>query len=66
MPQANTPLRYGLLGCGMMGQEHLRNMALLPQVQAVAIYEPDAAMRAAALGLAPQARAVQQNQKSTA
>jgi predicted dehydrogenase len=58
MPQANTPLRYGLLGCGMMGQEHLRNMALLPQVQAVAIYEPDAAMRAAALALAPQARAV--------
>ena len=58
MPQANTPLRYGLLGCGMMGQEHLRNMALLPQVQAVAMYEPDAAMRAAALALAPQARAV--------
>lgn len=58
MPQANTPLRYGLLGCGMMGQEHLRNMALLPQVQAVAIYEPDATMRAAALALAPQARAV--------
>jgi predicted dehydrogenase len=58
MPPANTPLRYGLLGCGMMGQEHLRNMALLPQVQAVAIYEPDAAMRAAALALAPQARAV--------
>lgn len=57
MPQANSPLRYGMLGCGMMGQEHLRNMALL-QVQAIAIYEPDAAMRAAALALAPQARAV--------
>jgi predicted dehydrogenase len=58
MGQANTPFRYGLLGCGMMGQEHLRNMALLPGVQAVAVYEPDAAMRAAALALAPQARAV--------
>lgn len=51
-------LRYGMIGCGMMGQEHLRNMALLPQAQAVAIYEPDAGMRAAALALAPHARAV--------
>ncbi len=59
MPQANTPLRYGMLGCGMMGQEHLRNMALLPAAQAVAIYEPDAAMRAAALALAPHARALE-------
>jgi predicted dehydrogenase len=58
MPQATSPLRYGMLGCGMMGQEHLRNMALLSNVHAVAIYEPDAAMRAAALALAPQARAV--------
>ena len=55
--KANT-LRYGMIGCGMMGQEHLRNMALLPQAQAVAIYEPDADMRAAALALAPHARAV--------
>ena len=58
MGQAQTTFRYGLLGCGMMGQEHLRNMALLPDVQAVAVYEPDAAMRSAALALAPQARAV--------
>ena len=58
MPQANTTQRYGMLGCGMMGQEHLRNIALLPHAQAVAIYEPDADMRAAALALAPQARAV--------
>ena len=58
MPLANNTLRYGMLGCGMMGQEHLRNIALLPHAQAVAIYEPDADMRAAALALAPQARAV--------
>lgn len=58
MPQAITTQRYGMLGCGMMGQEHLRNMALLPGAQAVAIYEPDDRMRAAALALAPQARAV--------
>jgi len=22
-------VRYGIIGCGMMGQEHLRNIALL-------------------------------------
>ena len=51
-------MHYGMLGCGMMGQEHLRNLALLPQAKAVAIYEPDAGMLAAALALAPGARAV--------
>ena len=24
-----TPIRYGMIGCGMMGQEHLRNIALV-------------------------------------
>ncbi|MCX7234670.1 MAG: hypothetical protein NTY26_14835 [Burkholderiales bacterium] len=37
---------YGLLGCGMMGQEHLRNMVLLPDIEVSAIFEPDAGMRA--------------------
>jgi myo-inositol 2-dehydrogenase / D-chiro-inositol 1-dehydrogenase len=23
-------VNYGVIGCGMMGQEHLRNIALLP------------------------------------
>ena len=58
MTQTHQIIRYGMLGCGMMGQEHLRNMALLPNAQAVAIYELDATMRAAALALAPTARAV--------
>jgi predicted dehydrogenase len=49
------PLRYGIIGCGMMGQEHLRNIALLPDVQVAAIHEPDAAMRAACAALAPGA-----------
>lgn len=49
-------LRYGMLGCGMMGHEHLRNIALLPDVAVTAIFEPNAAMRAEALALAPQAR----------
>jgi predicted dehydrogenase len=50
-----TPVRYGLIGCGMMGQEHLRNIALIPEARVAAIYEPDPAMRAAAAALAPGA-----------
>lgn len=52
------PLRYGIIGCGMMGQEHLRNIALLPEAEVVAIFEPDAGMRAAAAALVPDARFV--------
>ena len=51
-------IRYGVIGCGMMGQEHLRNIALLPQAEVVAIFEPDAGMRAEAARLAPGARMV--------
>ena len=48
--------QYGIIGCGMMGQEHLRNIALLPSTNVAAIFEPDADMAAIAVGLAPQAR----------
>ena len=51
-------VRYGIIGCGMMGQEHLRNIALLPDAEVVAIFEPDAGMRAAAQALVPDARMV--------
>ena len=54
-----TPInkqRYGMLGCGMMGQEHLRNMALLPDLEVAAIFEPDAGMRARSQALAPGAQ----------
>jgi predicted dehydrogenase len=50
-----TPVRYGIIGCGMMGQEHLRNIALIPEASVAAIFEPDAGMRAAAAALAPDA-----------
>ncbi|WBU65702.1 Gfo/Idh/MocA family oxidoreductase [Paracoccus aerodenitrificans] len=50
---------YGIIGCGMMGQEHLRNIALLPDSNVAAILEPDRAMRDAALALAPNATAVE-------
>lgn len=47
---------YGMIGCGMMGQEHLRNIALLPDTKVTAIYEPDAQMARAAKNYAPEAK----------
>ena len=49
-------LKYGLIGCGMMGQEHLRNIALLPGAAVVAFYDPDDAQAEVALRIAPWAR----------
>jgi len=57
MPDSNQT-RYGLIGCGMMGQEHLRNIALLSGVEVAAIFEPDPEMREIAGRLAPHARMV--------
>jgi predicted dehydrogenase len=51
-------VRYGIIGCGMMGQEHLRNIALLPGASVSCIFEPDDAMAASSLILAPGARRV--------
>ncbi|MEM6888894.1 MAG: Gfo/Idh/MocA family oxidoreductase [Pseudomonadota bacterium] len=48
--------RYGLIGCGMMGQEHIRNLSLLEGAEVAAIFEPDAVMQPAAALLAPDAR----------
>jgi len=49
-------VRYGVIGCGMMGQEHLRNIALLPDTEVTVIFEPDAGMAEAAARFAPLAR----------
>jgi predicted dehydrogenase len=49
-------IRYGIIGCGMMGQEHLRNLALIDGAEVAAIFEPDAAMRARAAALVPDAQ----------
>ena len=38
-------LRYGLIGAGMMGQEHIRNVALLEDVVVRALADPDEGMR---------------------
>jgi predicted dehydrogenase len=51
-------LRYGIIGCGMMGQEHLRNISLLGEAEVVAIFEPDPEMRQAAAAFAPGVRMV--------
>lgn len=47
---------YGIVGCGMMGREHIRNIALLPDAHVAAIFEPDAGMLSEALALASGAR----------
>ena len=49
---------YGIIGCGMMGQEHLRNIALFDGANVAAIFEPDADMAQAALKFAPNAQLV--------
>ena len=46
--------RYAILGCGMMGREHMRNIALVPGIELVAIADPDAGSRQAAAQLAAE------------
>jgi myo-inositol 2-dehydrogenase / D-chiro-inositol 1-dehydrogenase len=55
-------LRYGLIGAGMMGREHVRNLALIPGAVVTAISDPDAGSRdesvaavAAVMGKQPKA-----------
>ena len=48
--------RYGIIGCGMMGQEHLRNINLINDAIAYAIYEPNINMQEMAKKLAPNAK----------
>ncbi|MBM4381950.1 MAG: Gfo/Idh/MocA family oxidoreductase [Deltaproteobacteria bacterium] len=40
-----TQLRYGLIGAGMMGIEHLKNLALIPGAEVVAFADPHAESR---------------------
>jgi predicted dehydrogenase len=46
-------IHYGLIGCGMMGHEHLRNIALMDDTTVSVIYEPDIGMRDSAAEFAP-------------
>jgi hypothetical protein len=52
-PGRTRHMRYGIVGCGMMGQEHIRNIALLAQAEVSAFVEPDAGMAAATQALVP-------------
>ena len=45
-------MRYGIIGTGMMGREHLANIALLPDAEIVALADPDPTMRETAGDLA--------------
>ncbi|MFN3765140.1 MAG: Gfo/Idh/MocA family protein, partial [Aliihoeflea sp.] len=49
-------LRYAIIGSGMMGQEHIRNIMLLPDTEIVAVSDPDESMRERASALAGGAR----------
>lgn len=44
--------RYAIIGCGMMGREHMHNLALVHEAELVAIADPDAGSRNSALALA--------------
>ena len=39
---------YAIIGCGMMGREHMANLALVPGAELVAIADPDAGSRTVA------------------
>jgi len=49
---------YGIIGCGMMGHEHMRNIALLDGAAVAGIFEPDAGMAQIAQSIAPDAQLV--------
>lgn len=46
-------LRYGIIGCGSMGREHIENIKALGGAQVTAIADPHPDSRAAALALLP-------------
>lgn len=48
-------LRYGIIGCGMMGREHIRNIGLIEGVEVAAYFEPDGVQAMQASALVPDA-----------
>lgn len=51
-------INYGIVGCGMMGQEHVRNIALLDGARVAAIFETDPAMIAGTRAFLPDVTVV--------
>lgn len=52
-----SEIRYGLIGAGMMGQEHIRNIDLLDGALVAAIADPNDVMREQAVSIAHGAQA---------
>ena len=52
-------IHYGFIGCGMMGQEHLRNLAMIEGTEVTVIYVPYSKMREKTSLLSPQSRFVE-------
>jgi len=50
-----TKLRYGIVGTGMMGVEHINNLLAVDDVVVAAIADPDASSRQTASALVPDA-----------
>ena len=48
-----TELRYGVIGTGMMGREHIANISHLPGARVTALADPHPPSLAAAASLAP-------------
>ena len=44
----STSRTYAIVGCGMMGREHMANLALVPGAELVAVADPDEGSRKAA------------------
>ena len=50
----NSPeIRYGIIGCGMMGCEHIMNINLIANARVVAVADPDRTSRSWAKSIAP-------------
>ena len=49
-------VNYGLIGCGMMGQEHMRNISLLPNASVTIFFDPDPKMASLAQAITPTAK----------
>ncbi len=47
-----TDKKYGLIGCGMMGVEHIRNVAMVDGARIAAVYDPVPELAARAAGIA--------------
>jgi myo-inositol 2-dehydrogenase / D-chiro-inositol 1-dehydrogenase len=45
MAKSPPTIRYGLIGAGMMGREHMRNLALVPGAVVTALSDPDKGSR---------------------